>query len=197
MLEVIEVPSAVNDDPKAVKLLKKMLDENLDVIEPVFVPSARSGYCYPGIENYLKMSTDEVNTLLNSLVKENILEKRLSSTYLSCPSCGSSFIQTALGCPKCENDKVTRGRILEHFYCGSVNLEDDYIVQGKYICPKCQKEVKYLGMDYRSIGVKYSCHSCGNIFDEAIQLRRCQSCSKLFLARDAEEPAIYSFKLSD
>jgi hypothetical protein len=197
MLEVIEVPSAVNDNPRAMKLLKKMLDENLEVIEPVFVPSARSGYCYPGLENYLKLNTEETNTLLDSLVKENILEKRLSSTFLSCPGCGSSLIQSVLGCPRCEKDTVSRGRILEHFYCGSVNLEDDYIVQGKYVCPKCKKEVKYLGTDYRSVGVRYSCHSCGNIFDEAIPLRKCQNCSKLFMEQEAAETAIYSFRLLD
>jgi hypothetical protein len=78
-----------------------------------------------------------------------------------------------------------------------VKPEAEYSDSGKYICPKCKKEVKYLGTDYRSIGVKYYCFGCENIFDEPAPLRECMKCGKLFFESDAKQTETYSYMLDD
>jgi len=57
--------------------------------------------------------------------------------------------------------KWTGYRDIEHFACGKNGLEEEFVSSGKYICPHCKKPLKFLGTDYRSLGVNYKCHNCG------------------------------------
>lgn len=197
MIEIVEIPSVIKTNTKASILIKEMLGEEKAVIEPSLSPLSDFGFSFPKVESSLELPTNDIVNLLDSLAADKVLDKKKCGTILSCPSCGSTNLRSKDGCPNCGSDKITRGRILEHFYCGNVKLEEEYIYDGKYVCPKCKKEVKYLGTDYRSIGVKYICHSCEYIFDEAAPLKECLKCSKLFFAREARSIETYSYSLEE
>jgi hypothetical protein len=197
MIEIAELPNVIKTNSKANILLQEMLTEKRGEIKPKLDPLNEHGFFFPDIEGSLKLSTDEIVNMLESLVADKILSKTQWGTVLSCPFCGSSNLKSKQGCPNCGSDKISRGRILEHFYCGNVKPEEEYIDNGKYICPKCKKEVKYLGTDYRSIGVKNYCFDCENIFDEPAPLRECMKCGKLFFENDAKQTETYSYMLDD
>jgi predicted RNA-binding Zn-ribbon protein involved in translation (DUF1610 family) len=197
MLEVVGLPNIVKTNLNANLLLHGMLEKESNSVDPVLSPLSKVGFSYPDIEGALKLQTTDVADLLNSLASNHILDKRIFGTFMVCPYCGSSNLKSAVGCPNCGSDRIARGRILEHFFCGNVKLEEEYIEKGRYVCPKCHKDVKYLGTDYRSIGVKYYCHNCEYIFDDAVPLRKCMKCSRLFFQKNAKVNAVYSYRLDD
>ena len=197
MIEIAELPNVMKTNSKANTLLQEMLTEKKGEIKPELDPLNEHGFFFPNVEESLELPTGEVVNLLDSLVADKILGKTQWGTILSCPFCGSSNLKSKAGCPNCGSDKISRGRILEHFYCGNVKLEEEYIDSGKYICPKCKKEVKYLGTDYRSVGVKNYCFNCEYIFDEPAPLRECMKCGKLFFEKDAKQTETYSYILDE
>lgn len=106
---------------------------------------------------------------------------------LCCPYCHSSNLGISLCCPKCGSQDITKDRILEHFPCTYVDLEDKFMTGGKYICPKCAKELKFLGTDYLSLGIVHKCRNCNEIFSEATRKWQCLKCFLLFDEDEAEE----------
>jgi hypothetical protein len=197
MLEVVGLPNIVKTNLNANLLLHGMLEREKNSIDPVLAPLSKMGFAYPEIEGVLKLQTGDVVEILDSLASDRILDKKIFGTFLVCPYCSSSNLKAATGCPNCGSDRIARGRILEHFFCSNVKLEEEYIEKGHYVCPKCHKDVKYLGTDYRSIGVKFYCYNCEHIFDESVPLRKCVKCSRFFFQKNAKVNAVYSYRLDD
>jgi hypothetical protein len=195
MMEAVELPNLINANHQASELLKYMLDKHISLVEPILTPTSNLGYAFPNIENDMHLTTEEVVKILELLSTDSVLEKKVFTNLQLCPYCESTKLKASMGCPQCGSEKIARGRILEHFACGNLNLEDAYIVNGKYVCPKCHKDVQFLGKDYMSIGVKYRCESCEHIFEKPALLKQCLSCSKIFFESNAREINIHSYHL--
>ncbi len=115
------------------------------------------------------------------------MEVKGGNKLIFCPNCHSSNLSRGLLCPKCGSQCITKSRILEHFPCVHVDLEDKFMVEGKYICPKCAQELKFLGTDYLSLGVVQKCLNCNEIFSKAINKWHCLKCFLFFDEEEAEE----------
>ncbi|MDE1727671.1 MAG: hypothetical protein KGI02_00120 [Thaumarchaeota archaeon] len=55
---------------------------------------------------------------------------------------------------------------MEHFKCGNVSVENSY-KENKY--PKCHKEIKILGVDYKTMDNYYICNDCEDKFSDPSQ----------------------------
>jgi hypothetical protein len=197
MVEAIGT-SVTHPDSSKVQLLKgKMLQDSIFSIEPVLSPLSAIGFAYPQVESLLGFSTDETISILDSLAGTNEIDKQLNDELLACPKCRSSNLEPAQGCPQCNSKNISRGRILEHFHCGYLGLEEEYITAGKYMCPKCRNEVRFLGTDYASLGMNYKCRDCSNIFSEAVPLRTCLKCSNQFSLAAALDTTVYSYHVNE
>jgi hypothetical protein len=196
MIEEVTIPDLENPNSDAVRLLKYVLREKISNIEPLIVPISKTGYKYDKAEKELNLTTHETVLLFDSLTKAGIFKKSAFASYLTCPECQSPNLRSAIGCPECGSDTIDRGRILEHFFCGHVGLESEYMEDGKYVCPKCKKEVKFLGTDYMSVGVKYRCKKCSQIFMEPASMQICLKCQNFFFTSEAKENTAYSYMLA-
>jgi len=100
-------------------------------------------------------------------------------------------------CPKCGSASIVRGRVLEHFICKYVGLEDEFVSKGRYICPKCKQELRTIGSDYQSLGVLRKCHDCDEIFNLPLIKWRCIKCSSLTAEDKISEANIYFYSLDE
>ncbi len=197
MVEVIDVINIVKQDPRAIKLVKEFLTGNISEVKPTTNLATKEGFAYPQAESLLGSTTQEAVTTLEFLANEEILGKSIRGNILFCPRCQSPRLKSGLGCPKCGSGNIGKGRILEHFACRNNSLEDDYATDnGKYICPKCKQELRFLGTDYQSLGINYKCRDCGAIFKEAISSWQCLQCSHFFPEYAANEIVLYSYHLN-
>jgi len=196
MVEVVDLVSTIKQYPNAMKLVGEMLSRNIGEVKPVIDLSTELGFTYPQVES-LFGTTQEAIDMLELMANEDVLEKHFHDKLLFCSSCRSPNLRPTLRCPKCNSGDIAKGRILEHFSCGNIGLEEEYMAAGKYICPKCKKELKFLGTDYRSLGINYKCHNCGEIFGEASQGWQCLKCSLSFANSEAKETAMYSYRLNE
>ena len=197
MVEVIDVIGIAKQDSKAMELVKEILVGKTSEIRPTINLATKDGFAYPEAESLLESTTKETVTTLEFLANEDILERHFHQNIFFCPRCQSPNLKPGLGCPKCGSGNIARGRVLEHFACCNNSLEDDYVDGGKYICPKCKLELKFLGTDYQSLGINYKCRQCGGISKEATASWECLQCSFFFSGSEAKETILYSYRLNE
>jgi predicted RNA-binding Zn-ribbon protein involved in translation (DUF1610 family) len=197
MVEVIDVIRMVKQDPKAMKLIQEIMSGKLSEVKPSTDLATNNGFGYPQVEKILEASTSDVIATLEFMANEDILERNLHENIRFCPNCQSPNLKPGLGCPQCGSGNIARGRILEHLSCRNNSLEEDYANNGKYVCPKCGQELRFLGTDYQSLGINYKCRECGAISKDAAFNMQCLQCARLFPENEAREIALYSYRLNE
>jgi len=197
MVEVVDVIRMAKRNPKAMKLIQEIMSGKIGEVKPSTKMDNKEGFGYPQAEKLLELNTSEVVATLEFMANEDILQRSIQENIVFCPKCQSTNLKTGLGCPRCGSANIAKGRILEHLSCRNNSLEEDYANNGKYICPKCQQELRFLGTDYQSLGINYKCRECGGIFKEAAFNMKCLQCSHLFPEGEAKEIVLYSYRLNE
>lgn len=197
MVEVIDAVRMVKQNNKAMKLIQEIMSGRISEVKPATNAATKDGFGYPQAESILESTTLEAVNTLEFLANEDILERNLHENIRFCPKCQSPNLKPGLGCPKCGSGNIAKGRILEHLSCRNNSLEEDYGTNGKYICPKCRQELKFLGTDYQSLGINYKCRECGGISKDAAFNMQCLQCSHLFPEGEAKEIVLYSYRLNE
>jgi len=197
MVEVVDSVRLVKQNPKAMKLIREIISGKIAEVKPSTKLATHDGFGYPQAESILESTTSEVVATLEFMANEDILERNLHENILFCPKCQSPNLKPGLGCPKCGSGNIAKGRILEHLSCRNNSLEEDYSNNGKYVCPKCGLELRFLGTDYQSLGINFKCRDCGAISKDAAFNMKCQQCSHLFPEGEARELVLYSYRLNE
>lgn len=143
------------------KILRAIIDKGLTTIAPTL--SYELGVCYEVISREVKKDDKEIAEILEELSNLKILEREISGNLCVCPVCGAHKILVELRCPFCKSAKLVKGVMVEHIRCGHVDLEERFKSGGRYICPKCNKPLTAIGVDYRKPGLVYKCLDCGSL----------------------------------
>ena len=197
MVGAVDLVNTGKQYPNAMTLVDGMLAGNIDEVRPVIDLSTELGFTYPQVESLFGITTQEATSMLELLVNNQVLEKHFIDKLLFCPHCLSPNLRPSLQCPKCGSVNIDKGRILEHFSCGNIGLENEYRAAEKYMCPKCNRELRFLATDYRSLGVNYKCHDCGEIASDASLRWQCLKCQFSFANNEANETVICSYQVNE
>ncbi len=80
---------------------------------------------------------------------------------------------------------------------GHIGLEEEFMCGGSQICPKCHKELKLIGTDYRKPGMRYICNSCHGIFPNPVVKSRCLKTGEVYKLEDLHYIMLYSYSLNE
>ena len=134
------------------------------------------------LSEYLKKLESQKNISSIDVVKE-----------LTCNSCQSLRLAQIFQCPSCKNSNFEQTKLIEHFDCGNFSEESTYNDDNK--CPKCNKQIKALGVDYRILNNRYKCKNCEDIFQEVRTEFLCLKCSNSFMLDDGNWKESMEYKL--
>lgn len=193
-------PKAVGtllDDPAARKLVAEMLGGRISTVKPQYDFTTELGYTYPAVEQATNLKGKDGQAIMESLAARDIVAKSFFDRLIRCPRCHGVNLRPSSHCPKCGSGHVIRGRILEHFACKYIGVEDEFTAKGKYVCPRCRMELRTIGADYRSQGVLYKCHDCSEVFNVPFIKWRCLKCSSLVTEDEVGEIVIYSYSFDE
>ena len=181
----------------AIKLIAEMLAGRVISIKPQYDFATDLGYNYPTVEQTLNVKGKEAVQILESLAAREIVHMSFFYRLLRCRRCQAPHLSPSTHCPKCSSGDVVRGRILEHFACKYVGVEDEFTAKGKYVCPRCKMELRTIGADYRSLGVLYKCRDCSDIFTVPFLKWRCLKCSSITSEDEVDELVIYAYSFNE
>ncbi|CUR51503.1 conserved protein of unknown function [Nitrosotalea devaniterrae] len=145
------------------------------------------------LAEYSKTENDSLQKYLLHLENEKKIIKISEMKEVSCPQCSSIRVLPNFFCPACKSTNFVQGKLIEHFKCGNVSIEDSY-KENK--CPKCKKEIKILGVDYKSMDNYYMCNDCGDKFPDPSQDYVCVKCSNRFQLEKAKWVTSAGYKLA-
>ena len=173
-------------------LISKFLSGEIKKIEPVY--DRKVGYRYPVVEAIIGEAS-QVEPFLNKLHKAGVLEKKLHDKLLLCPECSSADISTRYCCPFCKSLDIQKSSLVEHVKCGYMDLEANFQIGDKYVCPKCHEELSKIDIDYRKAGIWCVCNNCGKSFDVAVPSHFCRSCMANSTFEEIVMKDVYSYTL--
>ena len=182
-------------DARVAKLIEALMIGKLAEINPVIDISLKSGFSYPEIDGLLETSGEETRHILEELANENLLDRKPFEKLRVDPE-GSFQLVPVERCPHCDSGNLTRGQLIEHFYCGHVGLDEDFKSELRYICPKCKRELKLIGTDYRSPGMRYRCLDCNEIFPTPVTKWRNLTTGRIWSDEQVRDVWLSSYTLS-
>jgi len=129
------------------------------------------------IEEYAEAKGEDINNYLDGLESKGKIVKLEEKKEIACRQCGSVKITQTFFCPSCKENDFKLTKLIEHFKCGNFSPESSYEDDK---CPKCKKEIKAVGVDYRVMPNQYLCNRCGEIFKEISSRFLCLKCENRF-----------------
>lgn len=135
------------------------------------------------IAEHTKMKKEDVLEHLKQLQSSGKVTVVDDIKEISCNICDSVKIGQTFHCPSCNSSNFKRSKLIEHYKCGNFSEEEYY---KNNVCPKCRKEIKVLGVDYKIFENYYICNDCGNKFPEPAILYLCLRCNNRFKIDEAK-----------
>lgn len=179
-------------DRKVQMLLSKLLSGEIEKLEPVY--NSDVGYRYPLVEDIVG-DVSQVGDFLNKLSEAEILEKELYDKIIFCPKCSSAKIATRYCCPFCKSFDIQKSSLVEHVKCGYMDIEEKFYKEDKYVCPKCNEELKKIDVDYRKAGIWCTCRECKKSFDVPVPTHFCRNCGETSTFEEVIIKDVYAYTL--
>lgn len=136
------------------------------------------GYLFPFIDLYYDDGNFEKMQLLSTLEREALIQGKLLNRLQLCQKCYDSFLFFKETCPKCSSLEIVSEDVIHHFPCAHVapisqfkNPENDQLQ-----CPKCEKHLRHIGIDYDRPSSVHTCNSCDHNFQDPAMHAECHSC---------------------
>jgi CheY-like chemotaxis protein len=197
-----ELPVAMDNtpniwhDPKVANLMSSLLKGKITQLSPEVNLGLGDGFSYHEAENIMGTTSKETALILESLAKQGFLLKRDFEKILVSPN-GSVQLLPVERCPTCDSSELTRGQLIEHFACGHIGLEEEFMHGLNQVCPKCRRELKLIGTDYRKPGIRYVCSSCHGIFPSPVVKSRDLKTGDMYRLEDLHYVLLYSYSLNE
>jgi response regulator of citrate/malate metabolism len=163
------------------KIIENTSDDNHKEMDSLLNSSTQISLAR--ISEYTGKKREEVLEYLKKLKDEGKVVPIENIKEISCNMCNSVKIGQNFSCPSCSKTNFKQGKLIEHFKCGNVSIEDSY---KDNVCPKCHKEIKIIGVDYKTIDNYYICSDCGEKFSEPIIEYMCIRCNNKFKLEQAK-----------
>lgn len=168
---------AVRDSDPALRVIRFLYTRRRD-LEPVRDPHSLFGYKYPLVDLQFNEDTYQKFTLLDYLESRHLLSGVFHDRIHLCPECYSGFLNFREVCTKCGSANLDTESLLHHFSCGHVAPQSAFERQGRFICPKCQKEPRHIGVDMDRPGFVHTCQECHHVFQEPDVDTVCYRCAR-------------------
>lgn len=197
--KAIEEIKGVTSNFKGRKVLLKLiryLYSRDGELSPVVSKHSHMGYTFPFLEaNVHNEDYQEVLDLLNLGVERGYFHTEFVDTLHLCSNCMSGFINYREVCPKCDSRELTYQNTIHHFVCGNVGPEKDYVFKDRLKCPKCDRLLRHIGVDYDKPSLIVEC-SKEHVFQEPKQETYCFNCNETNEVESLVDYAVLNYRLT-
>jgi len=160
-----------------VKLLRYIASRHHALL-PVSTVRSRSGFVYPELEPFLNTTDEGVFQTLEFLEQQNLISGEFKTKARFCNHCHSAFLNFKEVCVHCGSEDLKMDELIHHFKCGYTAEMADFQREDELVCPKCDRTLRHIGVDYDKPSIMYRCNSCTHAFQEPDVMTSCFSCGR-------------------
>lgn len=159
---------------------------------------SKIGYNYPLLSLFYKDKEFEIEKQLQGIANEGKLDFQLIDRVQICNDCFDSYMIYKESCPKCNSIDIEAKDIIHHFTCAHVAPQDEFenADNDTLECPKCDKHLRHIGIDYDKPSSVYCCKSCDHNFQIAQVVAECHSCDTVNPLEALIELSIHDYALT-
>lgn len=181
------------------KALDLMYTRQTKMIEPILDPYSIIGYAYPTVSMSFE-SHEETEVLaaldwaeLYGYIWPDFVEK----IYL-CNQCSAGLLLFREVCPHCSSSNTYGEDLVHHFPCAYIGPISDFqkADTDTLSCPKCNKNLHHVGVDYDKPAVLNHCNECDSRFQDIFVKAKCMHCSHDTDVQYLQGRNIYAYKLT-
>jgi len=159
-----------------VKSLQFLFTRNMELI-PFLDRSQKLSYCYPFLSNIIgEMDQMILLEVLERGAKEGLFEHELVDKVNLCKNCSGTYHNFREVCPQCESLNLESVDLIHHFRCAYIGPSIDFEDGQDLVCPKCDKELRHIGIDYDKPSEIFECRACGHKAQEPHMKAHCVDC---------------------
>lgn len=181
------------------KLISLLYTKEKKTVEPVPYIYSNINYYYPLLSvNFDTAEEHSALTILKIAEDEGILRSEYFDRVYLCSSCSSAHLSYREVCPKCNSSDTTPDDIIHHFPCGYVGPMKDFKnqIDDKLDCPKCNKRLRHIGVDYDKPSIIYECNHCAHKFQDYYVNAKCLACNADKAVDQLQAMEIRSYRLT-
>ncbi len=173
------IPAVSFEAQQVMKMLTLAYTRDRKTIEPVPYIFSGINYAYPGISDSFEFNDEHrVFEILEIAEKEGFLTSDFYDKTHYCNSCNKGSLNYRPVCPKCNYANSSTQDIVHHFPCGYVGPMSDFTndLDDTLNCPKCNKNLRHIGVDYDKPSTLHFCKKCENKFQDFDVKAKCLFC---------------------
>ncbi|NIN12187.1 MAG: hypothetical protein GTN78_04020, partial [Gemmatimonadales bacterium] len=137
-------------------------------------------------------STDALE-LLEGLEAEGFLAARLADKVHLCPACGWHTLNFMEVCPRCRSIDIGLQQVVHHFSCAYVGPISEFRQGVDLVCPKCDEQLRHMGLDYEKPSDTYVCNECRHVFTDSEVEVHCFHCGHVTPATELGPTRVHAF----
>ncbi|WP_235297010.1 TackOD1 domain-containing metal-binding protein [Portibacter marinus] len=141
--------------------------------------SSSIGYHFPFLSSVVSdKDLVHIKSRLDKFTGKGSLSTVLEDRVNLCHTCQSSYLNFHEACSKCSSIDLDYENLVHHFRCAYIGPESDFKNGDHLICPKCDKQLKHIGIDYDKPAEVASCNSCAHSSQETQMKAKCVDCGE-------------------
>lgn len=144
---------------------------------PMKTTRYNTGFIFPEFLPFLKKDdTADLQATLDFLLQQRVVRGDFITRAHHCSQCDCAFLNFKESCPDCGSDDLQLDELVHHFRCGHIGELKEYREGGELSCPKCERSLHQIGVDYDKPSIVYQCRSCSHSFQDPQVMTTCFNC---------------------
>lgn len=176
-IDAIPDVATVSDSSSRFKTLRLMASRDLK-ITPYYTVEHHNGFNYPKLKPLFAKKDNSIERTLEFLEQQQLITAKLKRRAHFCPHCDCAFLNFKETCPDCQSDNIETDELIHHFKCGHTDSAAKFKHFNKMQCPKCDNDLKHIGVDYDKPSTFHECNECSHTFQDPRVLADCYNCHR-------------------
>ncbi len=189
-------PSRQVVDIRKIDCLRHVLKLPQGKVTPEPDAASPFGYRYGGAESPFPADPEEARLFLYDLASAGCVAPEFFETIHLCRACRRYNLNFREVCASCASPDIETTSLIHHFRCAFVAPVAQYVQGSRYVCPKCDRELRHIGVDYDKPSDAFGCRRCGAAFREPQVASVCLACGAQALADELVIERVQAFRLT-
>jgi hypothetical protein len=161
------------------KAMDLMYTRQVRTLKPILDPYSIIGYSFPQISvSFEQHEEPEVLNALDWAEMEGLIWPDFEEKIYLCNNCAGGLLSFREVCPHCKSSNTYGEDLVHHFPCAYIGPISDFQnnVSDTLTCPKCNKSLHHIGVDYDKPSVLNHCNTCDSRFQDIYVKAKCLNC---------------------